>query len=59
MTLSDPANGRVSLSGTSFGSQATYICLSEFLLVGAEIRTCSANGTWSDSAPVCVLEEGL
>lgn len=57
-TLNDPDNGRVSLSGFSFGFEATYTCLSEFLLVGAEIRRCSADGTWSVDAPVCVPEEG-
>ncbi len=57
-TLSDPVNGRVSLSGTNFDSEATYTCISGFLLAGVEIRRCSADSTWSASAPVCVTEEG-
>ena len=56
--LRDPVNGRVSVTGTDFGSQATYSCLSGFLLDGPEFRTCTADGTWSLTAPVCFAVEG-
>jgi len=56
--LPDPLNGRVSLSGLAFGSEATYTCLAGFQLVGSETRTCTAAGTWSLDPPVCATVEG-
>lgn len=57
-SLEDPANGRVSLSGTSFGAEATYTCITGFALVGTEIRTCLADGSWTGVAPICSQQEG-
>ncbi len=51
--LEAPANGQVSLSGTSVGSQAFYSCNKGFLLVGDGVRVCKAEGEWSYQAPVC------
>ena len=52
-TLSDPANGQVSTSGTTFGETATYSCNTGYNLVGDNTRTCQADGMWSGSAPTC------
>ena len=52
--LDDPFNGQVTLTGTSFGSTATYECDSGFTLVGNEERTCQDDGDWSGSDPTCV-----
>ena len=51
--LSDPANGQVSTTGTTFGQTATYSCDTGYNLVGDGIRTCQATGEWSGSAPTC------
>ena len=56
--LPPPRNGRVILSGTDFGSEAVYGCQDGFNLVGFELRTCQADGTWSGEAPRCVREDG-
>ena len=51
--LTDPANGSVSASPTTYGSIATYTCQTGYGLVGTSPRTCQADGTWSDTAPTC------
>ncbi len=51
--LSDIANGRVSLSGNSVGSRATYSCAAGFGLVGISPRICQLNGQWSGEEPSC------
>jgi len=51
--LTDPANGSVSASPTTYGSTGTYTCQTGFGLVGTSPRTCQADGTWSDAAPTC------
>jgi len=52
-SLANPKNGRVELTGTTFGSTATYSCQNGFILVGSSTRTCQINGLWSGRAPVC------
>lgn len=51
--LSAPANGQVLLSGTTFGSVATYTCNNGYSLVGSSTRSCQSNGQWSGDAPSC------
>ena len=51
--LTDPANGRVTLTETTFGQTATYSCNTGYNLVGNSTRTCQATGEWSRSAPTC------
>ena len=51
--LSNPANGQVSTTGTTFGQTATYSCNTGYNLVGDSTRTCQATGMWSGSAPTC------
>jgi Sushi repeat (SCR repeat) len=53
--LSDPQNGSVFASDTTYGAQATYSCLSGFVMTGDATRTCQASGAWSGSAPTCCL----
>ena len=52
-TLSNPANGRVGHTATTFGRTATYSCNTGYNLVGGITRTCQATGVWSGSAPTC------
>lgn len=54
--LSNPANGRVVLSGNNPGSTATYRCNAGFRLRGESRRTCQTNGQWSGKAPTCQRE---
>ena len=51
--LSDPSNGRVSISTDTPGGIATYTCNSGYALVGTERRSCQNNGQWSGRAPTC------
>ena len=51
--LTDPDNGAVSLSGTTYNSVATYSCDSGYVLMGDDMRTCLDTGVWSGSAPTC------
>ena len=37
----------------SVGAQAKYRCNAMLRLVGAEIRTCKSDGTWSGAVPYC------
>ncbi|XP_064388263.1 uncharacterized protein LOC135336419 isoform X3 [Halichondria panicea] len=55
--LSRPVNGALSLSsGVNEGSVATYTCDTGFTLTGSATRTCTSNGGWTPSAPVCLIE---
>ena len=52
-SLTNPANGQVSTTGTTEGQTATYGCDTGYNLVGDNTRTCQANGDWSGSEPTC------
>ena len=54
--LRPPKDGRVFFSSTSFGAEASYECIPGFKLVGVEVRTCQANGEWSEEEPSCQSE---
>lgn len=51
--LDDPENGEVSLTGTTFGSNATYSCNDGYFLEGESSRVCQSDGNWSGEAPTC------
>ena len=51
--LTNPPNGQVSTTGTTFGQTATYSCNMGYNLVGDTTRTCQATGNWSGSEPTC------
>jgi CUB/sushi domain-containing protein len=53
--LTAPANGGVSAPVTTFGSTATYSCMMGYGPSGSATRTCQADGTWSGTAPTCVI----
>ena len=55
--LSDPNNGRVSTTGSTVGSKATYTCNKGFSLVGKNMRKCLASGQWMGEAPICKRKE--
>ena len=55
-TLSNPANGMVSLSTTTYNSAATYSCNVGHILAGDYLRTCLISGLWSGSEPTCTGE---
>ena len=52
-TLTNPTNGRVSYTATTYGQTATYSCNTGYNLVGGSTRTCQATGAWSGNAPTC------
>ena len=43
----------MSLSGTSIGDIATYVCDSGFELVGISVLACQNDGLWDNPPPVC------
>ena len=55
--LTNPMNGMVTLTTTTFESTATYSCNMNYVLSGAMTRMCRADGTWSGSDPNCIGEE--
>ncbi len=53
-SLQDLENGEVAVTETTIGSTASYSCSgSNYRLVGVAVRTCQADGVWSESAPQC------
>ncbi len=52
--LSNPTDGMVALTTTTFDSTATYSCNTGLSLNGEATRTCEETGAWSGSAPTCV-----
>ena len=54
--LDNPANGAVMVEGMNPGDTATYTCISDFELVGADTLTCGTDGMWSPELPVCRRE---
>ena len=54
-SLPNPVNGHVTLSGTSLGSTAHYICNPLYGVVGSTSRVCQSNGTWSKEESYCSL----
>jgi CUB/sushi domain-containing protein len=57
--LSDPDNGSVSVTSTTYGSTASYSCRSGFVLSGSSSTACQADGTWSNPKPSCGCANGL
>ena len=57
-SLSDPGNGIVDASNTTFMNTATYTCNTGYNLTGDTTRTCQANGTWSGTA-ACTRKSSL
>ena len=51
--LLDPADGQVSVSGTTTGGVATYSCNQGYGLTGLSTRTCGTDGVWNGTAPTC------
>ena len=52
--LSSPANGLVSVSGLTPGSEASYSCKPGYRLEGSLTRTCLDERVWSSQEPACV-----
>ena len=42
--------------GTLVGATVNYTCDTGYTLSGSRMRTCQANGTWTDSDPTCDSE---
>ena len=57
-TLTDPDNGGVMFTTTTYLSIANYTCDTGYNLVGVDQRTCTAAGIWGDGEPTCQSETG-
>ena len=54
----NPENGLVTVSGTTFGSTATYTCnSSDYFVLGEPTRDCLDHGRWNCFAPTCAPSE--
>ena len=54
-TLTLPTNGLVdTLSGTTFGSVATFSCNTGYRLSHQQVVVCGADGVWSPASPSCL-----
>jgi hypothetical protein len=51
--LTNPVNGKVYATSTTFGSTATYACDTGYVLTGSASRSCLDGGLWSGDAPTC------
>ena len=58
-SLSDPINGRVTTTGTTLSSIATYTCDTGYTRSGDMTRTCQANRDWTGSEPSCNREYSM
>ena len=54
--LTDPTNGFVSFTTTTFNSVATYTCTGNYVISGSRQRTCLETGQWSGEEPTCISE---
>jgi len=57
--LTAPSHGSITTappSSTTFGTTATYACMSGYALSGNATRTCQASGAWTGTAPTCVAQ---
>ncbi|XP_037393747.1 sushi, von Willebrand factor type A, EGF and pentraxin domain-containing protein 1-like isoform X6 [Pygocentrus nattereri] len=52
-TLEDPANGRISCGGDSYGSRCSFSCNDGFQLQGAPDITCTKSAEWNEEKPYC------
>jgi formylglycine-generating enzyme required for sulfatase activity len=57
--LALPSNGTLTATSFLVGASATYSCNPSFYAQGTATRTCQPDGTWTGSAPVCVLSDTL
>ena len=48
------ANGHVQGSGRVYRSNYNFTCNSGYVLFGDDYITCTENGTWNGTSPVCV-----
>lgn len=56
VSLTNPENGIVlTVDGTEYLKTAQYSCDQGYKISGVSTRTCSALGTWTASAPTCII----
>ncbi|XP_053399292.1 CUB and sushi domain-containing protein 3-like [Mercenaria mercenaria] len=53
--ISAPANGNITINTNGTFSTASFTCNTGFTLSGSDISTCSSDGIWSSSGPICVI----
>jgi len=51
------ANGRIEMTGLTYGSVAHFICDPGFYNTGSTIRSCDTDGEWNGIAGVCIRKQ--
>lgn len=54
--LQSPQSGTVTVTGSTPGAVARYICDRGFELIGESERTCQNGGSYNGQAPICQCE---
>lgn len=55
----NPGNGSVTVTGTTFGETASYICQTGYYISsGNATRTCRSSEVWDGTEPVCTRKIG-
>ena len=54
--LENPEGGTVDVTGTTYNSEAVYLCNTGFIMTGNRMRTCNESGSWSGTIPMCTGE---
>lgn len=57
--LFDIGNGRVTLSGTTYGETATYLCERGYYITSGDATRICMQGFWSGSEPTCTIHGWL
>eukprot|EP00731_Ephydatia_muelleri_P030223 Em0021g746a len=52
-SLTEPANGKITIPCKTVGCIATYSCNNQSVLIGNSTRVCQITGLWNGSSPIC------
>ena len=53
--LDIPGNGKINITGQTFGSMAIYSCNEGYTIIGETTRVCQSEGSWSGVVLICEI----